>query len=246
MPDVVAAVAAGVDLLLTTPDAAARDRIETALLAATFDAGGAGGHGPATRRAPVVARRRRARPAPGRRRRERPHAALAMDLAARAVTVVRDPGGLIGSGLRGRVLAIMPAPQDLTPADTSSTVAPALGDALRRYHHDVDELVIDQRPDAAAIAAIRDRAAAADTVVIGTIDAHRQREQLAVVEAVAGTGRADDRGRHARPVGRGRLPGRRHGPRHVLDPVGPRSRRWPTVLAGRADAPGRLPVRLPA
>ena len=57
-----------------------------------------------------------------------------------------------------RVLAVMPRPTDLTPADTSSTVAPALAAALRRYHADVDEVVVEPEPDAAAIAAIRERA----------------------------------------------------------------------------------------
>ena len=49
----------------------------------------------------------------------------------------------------------MPRPTDLTPADTSSTVAPALAAALRRYHADVDEVVVEPEPDAASIAAVR-------------------------------------------------------------------------------------------
>ena len=73
-----------------------------------------------------------------------------------------------------RIVAVMPRPADLTPADTSSSVAPGLAAALRRDHRLVDEVVVEQRPDAAAIAAIRDRARTADLVVIGTIDGHRQ------------------------------------------------------------------------
>ncbi len=84
----------------------------------------------------------------------------------------------------------MPRPADLTPADTSSTVEPGLARALRQHHAEVEEVVVEQRPDAAAIAAVRDRATAApDTIaVIGTIDGHRQPEQIALVEAVAATG----------------------------------------------------------
>ncbi len=87
------------------------------------------------------------------------HLALAAELAARSITLVRDPGGLLpllGATPMpaGRLLAVMPRPADLTPADTSSTVAPALATALRRYHRDVDEIVVEQAPDAASIAAV--------------------------------------------------------------------------------------------
>ena len=82
----------------------------------------------------------------------------------------------------------MPRPTDLTPADTSSTVAPGLAAALRRYHADVDEVTVEIEPDAASIAAIRERAGSADLVVVGTIDGVRLRSQLALVDAVAASG----------------------------------------------------------
>jgi hypothetical protein len=63
-----------------------------------------------------------------------------------------------------------------------------LAAALRRYHADVDEVVVEPEPDAAAITAVRERALAADLVVIGMIDAHRLQSQLALVDAVAETG----------------------------------------------------------
>ena len=88
----------------------------------------------------------------------------------------------------GRVLAVMPRPTDLTPADTSSTVAPGLAAALRRYHGDVDQVVVEPELDAAAIAAVRSRAEGADLAVVGTIDGHRLRSQLKLVEAVVATG----------------------------------------------------------
>jgi beta-N-acetylhexosaminidase len=52
----------------------------------------------------------------------------------------------------------------------------------------VDEVVVAPDPDAASIAAVRSRAEAADLAVIGTIDAHRFRGQLDLVDAVVGTG----------------------------------------------------------
>ena len=63
------------------------------------------------------------------------HAALAAELAARSITLVRDDQNRIPFRLsaESRVLAVMPQPTDLTPADTSSMVTPGLGGALRRH-----------------------------------------------------------------------------------------------------------------
>ena len=106
------------------------------------------------------------------------------------MTLVRDPAGLLPVRWSSvaRILAVMPRPTDLTPADTSSTVAPSLAAAVRRYHGDVDELVVEPEPDQPTIAAVRDRASDADLAVIGTIDAHRLRSQLELTEAVVATG----------------------------------------------------------
>ncbi len=138
----------------------------------------------------------------------------------------------------------MPRPTDLTPADTSSTVRPALAAALRRYHADVDEVVVEPEPDAASIAAIRERAVAADHVVVGTIDGHRLRSQIQLVDAIAATGTPTIavamRGPWdvaAYPAGvtalatYSILPG-------SLDALA-------DVLAGEARARGSIPVRLP-
>ena len=64
------------------------------------------------------------------------HRALARELAARSLTLVRDDAGLLPLrlGPEARILAVMPEPRDLTPADTSSYVPPALADALRAHH----------------------------------------------------------------------------------------------------------------
>ena len=64
----------------------------------------------------------------------------------------------------------MPTPTDLTPADTSSTVAPGLAAALRTRFARVDEVVTSAAPTDAEIAAVRDRVAQVDAVVVGTID----------------------------------------------------------------------------
>ena len=138
--DVVAAIRAGVDLLLCAADPRGAARIEAALVRR-------GERGPvrprraarrrgARRRAAGVARRS-AGPAPdldvvgcagapGARRASWP---------TRSITLVRDDDGLAAAPPAPRtatILAVMPAPPDLTPADTSSTVAPALAAAPAR------------------------------------------------------------------------------------------------------------------
>jgi beta-N-acetylhexosaminidase len=198
---VVAAIRAGVDLLLTSADPDARARIEAALLEAA--------RGGLVDPAETAATERRVAAlrswlgsaslgpelAPG----LAPdlalvggaeHLAVARELAARSITLVRDPGGLLplSTSSTTRILAVMPRPADLTPADTSATIEPGLAAALRRHGPAVDEVVVEQAPDAVAIAAVRDRASATDVVVVGTIDASRQSAQRALVGALVETG----------------------------------------------------------
>jgi beta-N-acetylhexosaminidase len=248
--DVVAAIRAGVDLLLASADPEALERIEHTLTHAAdrqlFD------------EAEVIATERRLAmlrawlasgpAAPDVSIVGGPeHQALAAELAARSITLVADPAGLlpIRPGSAGRILAVMPRPTDLTPADTSSSVPPSLAAALRHYHADVDAQVVDPEPDAASVAAIRDRATAADVAVIGTIDGHRLPEQLRLVEAVAATGTPTiavalrgpwDVAAYPDSVtslaSYSILPG-------SLDALA-------AVLAGEAAASGHLPVRLPS
>ena len=61
------------------------------------------------------------------------HQALARRAAAASITLVRDSAGLLPlrPSAGDRLLVVTPAPRDLTPADTSSTLTPDLGAALR-------------------------------------------------------------------------------------------------------------------
>jgi beta-N-acetylhexosaminidase len=187
--DALAALRAGVDLLLCAPGDAAIGRIEDGLRHA--------------------ARRRLADPGQALDRIatlrrwiggfEQPdlavvgcaeHQALAREVAERSVTLVRDRDRLLP--LRpadgSRILAIMPQPIDLTPADTSSTVAPGLAAALRRRHSAVDEIVTAHPPTDADIAAVRERAADAAVVIVGTISASLDPAQARMVDALLETG----------------------------------------------------------
>ncbi len=194
--EVIAAIRAGDDLLLTTADATARRRIEATLLAAAarhlFE--------------PADLDASRARLADLRRwlggTTPQPdldvigsaaHVALSRELAERALTRTdRAPDGAepapISVPPSARILAIMPEPADLTPADTSSLVAPGLGRALRTRFSSVEEVVIPGWPLDDDIAALRTRAMSFDVVVIGTIEAHRRPAQAALVQAIAASG----------------------------------------------------------
>lgn len=173
--DTIAARRAGVDLLLTAIDAEAQARIE-------------GGLEHAARRGlldPDDLERSAARvdrlrahlgafpdPAPsvvG----SAAHLALARELAQRSITLVRDEAGLLPLRLSPgqRILAVMPAPRNLTPADTSSTVSPGLAAALRTVHPSVDEIVTSHPPTDREIAGVREAASRVDVVVVGTIAA---------------------------------------------------------------------------
>ena len=191
---VVAAIRAGIDLLLTAADPAARERIEGAL--STAHAGGAfeAAELAATERRVTALRAWLGSAGPAGTVPDLSivggpdHLALAGEVAARSITLVRDPSGVLP--LRAsRILAVMPRPTDLTPADTSSSIAPSLGSALRGRGATVDELIVEPAPDRASIAAVRARASEADVVVLGTIDASRQPAQRALIDAVAAVGR---------------------------------------------------------
>jgi beta-N-acetylhexosaminidase len=191
--DIIAAAQAGVDLFLCSPDRDALGRIEGTLVDAA-DHGQIDASGVAASLARVDGLRRwlgSGGPAPdlavvG----CDEHRALSRELAERSMTLVRDDPGLLPLRLplEATILAVMPTPTDLTPADTSSVVAPGLARALRARHGRVEELVVPIAPTDADIAAARERADAADLVVIGTIDSVRHPGQAALVEALAAIG----------------------------------------------------------
>ena len=191
--DVITALDAGVDLLLSTADRQARRRIESALVRAAevelLDPDG-------------VARSQARRDALRRwvASFEQPsldvvgsaeHRALARELAARALTLVRDDAGTLPLRLspEHRVLAVMPAPTDLTPADTSSYVTPTLAAAVRGHGPEVDEVVTSHPPTDTEIAALRGRAESYDAIVAGTISATAGSPQADLVRALIGTRR---------------------------------------------------------
>jgi beta-N-acetylhexosaminidase len=193
--DVIAAIRAGVDLLLATADRRALRRIQSTLLRAgqlrIFDADAVAG---SAARVQALRAWSAGFPDPdlavvG----SADHLALARELAERSLTLVRDDGTLpLQLDPGARVAAIMPLPVDLTPADTSSFVPPGLAAALRSQHALVDEFVTAAQPTTPEIADLRERIRDYDAIVIGTISASPGSAQAALVDSVldAAGGRA--------------------------------------------------------
>jgi beta-N-acetylhexosaminidase len=120
------------------------------------------------------------------------HRGLAEEIAERSVTLVRDSARRLPLRLdsNARVAVILPQPQDLTPADTSSYETPSLAPALRAYHPNVDEFIIPLNPSDSDVAALRQRLSVYDLVVIGTINAADHPGQAALVSAILERGAA--------------------------------------------------------
>jgi beta-N-acetylhexosaminidase len=246
----VAALRAGIDLLMTAPDPAARGRIEAGLT----DAEERGLLSPAD------AARSAARvdvlhgwlggfvqpdlSIVG----SAAHLALADELAERSITLVRDDDGLLPLRLApgARILAIQPRPVDQTPADTTSTVAPGLASALRGRFAAVDEIVVSHAPSPREIAAARDaaRGPGVDAVVVGTSAAFLEPAQAALVEAVLSAGRPTVTVALRTPFDLAAYPAARcHVAAYGILP--PTLRALAATVAGAAPFQGRLPAAIP-
>ncbi len=171
-----ALVAAGVDALLCMTD---RERAAAATLA--IAGSDPNDHTAATGRLTALRRRLAARREPGLDRLRSPeHLAIAAEVAVRSLTLVRD-GGTLPLSRGERILAVMPRPTDLTPADTSSFQVAGLAGALRGQAGSVSEVVVPIEPESTDIDAVLAAAGEHDAVVLGTIaaDVHPGQAALA-------------------------------------------------------------------
>lgn len=118
------------------------------------------------------------------------HEALALEIASRSVTLVRNSVQLLPLRLspQTRLAVIVPIPEDLTPADTSSYISPSLAHALRHYHPIVDEFLISIDPSETQVAALRQQVNGYDLVIAGTINATQHAGQAALVNALVESG----------------------------------------------------------
>ena len=249
--EAIAGLRAGLDLLLMTAGGEVAELEAALVLAASRGLVPADGIVQSLGRVTALRRRLAAAPPGGEPETSvigsAPHRALADELARRSLTLVRDDGKVLPLRLdpADEVFVVMPQPADLTPADTSSTVAPGLADAIRRHHPSVTPHVVPQDPDAAQIAGARVAADSADVIVIGTISASLQPGQVALVESLLALGRPTVTVALRTPWDVEAYPaaGTHLCTYSVLEPS---LLALADALFGLAPFPGRLPVRLGA
>jgi len=118
------------------------------------------------------------------------HQALALEVSRRSVTLVRDAAQRLPLGLPedSRLAVITPQPKDLTPADTSSYLKPALAAEIGKFHPRVDEYLLPIDPTPQDISALRARAGEYAVVLIGTVNAANFPGQSELVNALLATG----------------------------------------------------------
>ena len=189
--DVITAVRAEVDLLLLTKSAEVQERLYAGLQLAYSRGLIQDRHlKPSLRRIMALKQWVRATPQP-------PleavactaHQNLAQTVANRSMTLVRNDAGLLPLRLApdARIAVIMPQPKDLTPADTSSFIRPTLATAVRAHHSHADEIITSHPPTATEIAALREKAAKYDLLIIGTISASMDEMQADLVNELLAT-----------------------------------------------------------
>ncbi|MGB7860797.1 MAG: glycoside hydrolase family 3 protein, partial [Acidimicrobiia bacterium] len=101
------------------------------------------------------------------------HQGLARELAGRSITLVRDEPAVLPlrPSPEARILAVMPYPKNLTPADTSESVKPLLAECLRRVHRATTEHLVAYSPTDDEVRVALRMAEDHDYVVVGTLDA---------------------------------------------------------------------------
>jgi len=119
------------------------------------------------------------------------HMQVAHEIAESSITLVRDQNKILPIKLEAdkRIAVIVPTPQDLTPADTSSYIKPQLADAMRAYHSRVDEFVISFSPNEQESASVLERVHEYDMIVIGTINAYAEENQANIVRNLLQVGK---------------------------------------------------------
>jgi beta-N-acetylhexosaminidase len=111
------------------------------------------------------------------------HQQLANEVAERSITLVRNNDHVLPLKLSDddRVAVIFPQPQNLTPADTSSYVVPALARRLRKRHAKIDQFIIPLDPSEADVTALVQTVRDYKLVIVGTINASEHTGQAALV-----------------------------------------------------------------
>jgi beta-N-acetylhexosaminidase len=119
------------------------------------------------------------------------HVQVAGEIAERSITLVRDDQKTLPLSLPAglRIAVVIPVPQDLTPADTSSYVQPRLGDYIREIHEQTREFQVPYAPDEQDIASLLDQIRGFDVIIAGTINAFIEGKQAEMVRQLLKMGK---------------------------------------------------------
>ncbi len=111
------------------------------------------------------------------------HLRIADEIAEKSITLVRDEKKYLPLKLNAeeKIAVVIPVPQDLTPADTSSYVQIKLADSIREYHRQTDEFKIPLAPNERDIAETIERIRGYDVIIVGTINAYAEEQQAEFV-----------------------------------------------------------------
>ena len=108
---------------------------------------------------------------------------VANEIAEKSITLVRDEKKYLPIKLEAdkRIAVILPVPQDLTPADTSSYIQPKLAESIHAYHAQTDEFKISLAPSEQETIELLEKVRGYDLVVMGTINAYAEEKQAEFV-----------------------------------------------------------------
>jgi len=119
------------------------------------------------------------------------HMKVADEIAEKSITLVRDQKKHLPIKLESdqRIAVVVPIPQDLTPADTSSYIRPKLAESMRAYHPGVDEFTIPYSPSEQEAVSALERVRGYDVIVVGTINAYAEENQANFVHKLLQIGK---------------------------------------------------------
>ncbi|MCB9110425.1 MAG: glycoside hydrolase family 3 protein [Anaerolineales bacterium] len=107
------------------------------------------------------------------------HMQVANEIAEKSITLVRNDKNHLPLKLEAekRIAVIIPVPQDLTPADTSSYIQIKLAESIREFHAQTDEFKIPLAPSEEEASRILEQVKAYDVIIMGSINAYAEEKQ---------------------------------------------------------------------
>ena len=174
------------------------------------------------------------------------HRRLAQQVAEQSITLLRDEARLLPLELapESRIALVLPRPADLTPADTSSYVEPCLASALRAFHPRVHEFVTSNPPEDDEIAALREKLPAFDLLILVTLSASMQPAQATLARECLALDISTITVAARTPYDLAVYPqAQTHLCTYGIQP--PSMQALAAALFGRAPLRGRLPVTIP-